>query len=203
MKLVEEMSFPFVVLGRVKNAGSRLSWVDISNEQAGAASVRYLLGKGYRRIGFLTRGDKELFTRDRLDGYRAELARAGLTPDPVYRVSPAAAFDETKLYLKTLFTSAAAPDAVICCDDKMALAALRGARELGIRVPEGLGILCFDNTEVTEMAELPISAVDVDTFELGRIAAETLFRQMEKPDFGASRSQITTKVIERGSTMKK
>ena len=53
------------------------------------------------------------------------------------------------------------------------------------------------------MAELPISAVDVDTFELGRIAAETLFRQMEKPDFGASRSQITTKVIERGSTMKK
>ena len=52
-------------------------------------------------------------------------------------------------------------------------------------------------------AELPISAVDVDTFELGRIAAETLFRQMEKPDFGASRSQITTKVIERGSTMKK
>ena len=203
VKLVEEMSFPFVVLGRVKNAGSRLSWVDISNEQAGAASVRYLLGKGYRRIGFLTRGDKELFTRDRLDGYRAELARAGLTPDPVYRVSPAAAFDETKLYLKTLFTSAAAPDAVICCDDKMALAALRGARELGIRVPEGLGILCFDNTEVTEMAELPISAVDVDTFELGRIAAETLFRQMEKPDFGASRSQITTKVIERGSTMKK
>ena len=38
VKLVEEMSFPFVVLGRVKNAGSRLSWVDISNEQAGAAS---------------------------------------------------------------------------------------------------------------------------------------------------------------------
>lgn len=203
VKLVEEMSFPFVVLGRMKHAGSKISWVDISNEQAGAASVRYLLGKGYRRIGFLTRGDKELFTRDRLDGYRAELARAGLTPNPVYHVSPAAAFDETKLYLKTLFTSAAAPDAVICCDDKMALAALRGARELGIRVPEGLGILCFDNTEVTEMAELPISAVDVDTFELGRIAAETLFRQMEKPDFGASRSQITTKVIERGSTMKR
>ena len=73
VKLVEEVSFPFVVLGRVKNAGSRLSWVDISNEQAGAASVRYLLGKGYRRIGFLTRGDKELFTRDRLDGYRAGL----------------------------------------------------------------------------------------------------------------------------------
>lgn len=95
--------------------------------------MRYLLGKGYRRIGFLTRGDRELFTRDRLDGYRAELARAGLTPDPVYRVSPAAAFDETKLYLKTLFTSAAAPDAVICCDDKMG--ARRAARRERARHP--------------------------------------------------------------------
>ena len=133
VKIVEDMSFPFVVLGRVKHAGGRLSWVDIANEQAGANAVRYLLGKGYRRIGFLTCGDKELFTCDRLDGYRAELSRSGLSPDPVYRVSPAAAFDETKLYLKTLFTSAAVPDAVICCDDKMALAALRGARELGRR----------------------------------------------------------------------
>ena len=52
------------------------------------------------------------------------------------------------------------------------------------------------------MAELPISAVDVDTFELGKIAAETLFRQIKKPDFGASRSQVTTRVIERRSTMK-
>ena len=42
-----------------------------------------------------------------------------------------------------------------------------------------------------------------EQIQIDRIAAETLFRQMEKPDFGASRSQITTKVIERGSTMKK
>lgn len=81
VKIVEDMSFPFVVLGRVKHAGGRLSWVDIANEQAGANAVRYFLGKGYRRIGFLTRGDKELFTRDRLDGYRAELSRSGLSPN--------------------------------------------------------------------------------------------------------------------------
>lgn len=203
VKLVEELSFPFVVLGRVKSAGGRIGWVDIANEQAGANAVRYLLGKGYRRIGFLTRGDKELFTCDRLNGYRTELARAGMMPEPVYRIDPAASLDETKQYLKMLFAGTAAPDAVICCDDKVAIAALRGAQELGIRVPEEIGILCFDNTEVTEMAELPISAVDVDTFELGRIAAETLFRQMERSGYGASQSQITTEVIERGSTMKK
>ncbi len=202
VKLVEDLGFPFVVLGRVKNAGAKLSWVDIANSQAGANAVRYLLDKGYRCVGFLTRGDKELFSRDRLDGYRAELKRAGLTPDPAYVVPSAASLEETKQYVETLLTSTAALDAVICCDDKMALAALRGAAALGIRVPEELGILSFDNTEVTEMAELPISAVDVDTFELGKIAAETLFRQIKKPDFGASRSQVTTRVIERRSTMK-
>lgn len=76
VKLVEELSFPFVVLGRVKSAGGWIGWVDIANEQAGANVVRYLLGKGYRRIGFLTRGDTKLFTCDRLNGYRTELARA-------------------------------------------------------------------------------------------------------------------------------
>lgn len=203
LKLVEDLGFPFVVLGRMKNAGGKISWVDIANAQAGANAVRYLLDKGYRKIGFLSRGDRELFVRDRLDGYRAELRRAGLAPDPAYLVPPTASPEEAKRCIQTLLSGGAAPDAVICCDDRMALSALRGARELGIRVPDELGILCFDNTEVTELAELPISAVDVDTFELGKIAAETLFHQIEKPDFGANRSQITTRVIERSSTMKK
>ena len=107
VKLVEDLGFPFVVLGRVKNAGAKLSWVDIANSQAGANAVRYLLDKGYRCVGFLTRGDKELFSRDRLDGYRAELKRAGLTPDPAYVVPSAASLEETKQYVETLLTSAA------------------------------------------------------------------------------------------------
>ena len=123
VKLVDEMSFPFVVLGRVKNAGSRLSWVDISNEQAGAASCGIFLARATGASAFSAR-DKEHCARPSRRLPRGAHPRASLTPDPVYRVSPAAAFDETKLYLKTLFTSAAAPDAVICCDDKMALAAL-------------------------------------------------------------------------------
>ncbi len=203
VKLVENIGFPCVVLGRTKDPWDKISWVDINNAQAGSNAVHYLLGKGYRRIAFLSRGDRELFTRDRLEGYRAELSKAGITPSPAYLIGVSASFEEAKQCVSALLRTESRPDAVICGDDRMALAALRAAKELGISVPEELGILCFDNTEVTEMAEPGISAVDVDTFELGRIAAETLLRQIERPFSGANQSQITTKVIERQSTLRK
>ena len=202
VKLVEDSNFPFVLLGRATKLSDKISWVDIANSQAGSNAARYLLKKGYRKIAFISHGDKELFSRDRLEGYRTELNRAGLKPDPAYVISSSSSLDEAKLCIRALLTSASAPDAVICGDDRMALAALRVSGELGLRVPEDVGILCFDNTEVTELAEPSISVVDVDTFELGRIAAETLLRRIENPNFGANQSQITTKVIERRSTMK-
>lgn len=199
VRLVEDIGFPCVVLGRMKS-DDKLSWVDIANAQAGANAVRYLLKKGYRKIAFLSRGDRELFTLDRLEGYRSELTAAGITPDPAYVIRSASSPEDTARGISALLQSEAAPDAVICGDDRMALAALRAGRQLGLRIPEDLGVLCFDNTEVTEVAEPGISAVDVDTFELGRTAAENLLRQIERPGNGVNYAQLTTKVIERSST---
>ena len=202
VKLVEDVNFPFVLLGRGTKLSDKISWVDIANAQTGANAVRHLLKKGYRKIAFIAHGDRELFSMDRLEGYRTELNRAGLKPDPAYTISSSSSLDEAKLCIRALLKSPCAPDALICGNDKIALAALRVSGELGLRVPEDVGILCFDNTEVTELAEPSITAMDVDTFELGRIAAETLLRRIENPNFGANQSQITTKVIERQSTMK-
>lgn len=202
VRLVESVNFPFVLLGRSTKMCGKVSWVDIANAQAGANAVRHLLKRGYRRIAFVSHGDKELFSRDRYEGYCTELNAAGIKPRAAYVIHPASSLEEAKCCMRTILTSSGSPDAVICGDDRMSLAALRVSRELGLRVPEDFGILCFDNTEVTELAEPSISAMNVDTFELGRIAAETLLHRIENPNFGANQSQITAEVIQRGSTMK-
>jgi len=202
VKVIVAADFPCVVLGRVKEPAGKISWVDIDNAQAGANAVRHLLNRGYRNVAFVARSTRELFSRDRLEGYHAELNRAGVAGFPAYIISPDSSFEEAEKCFRILLSGERVPDSVICGDDRIALAALRCAGGMGIRVPEDLGILCFDNTEVTELAETGITAVDVDTFELGRIAAQTLLRRIEKPEAGANQSRISTRVIKRQSTAK-
>ena len=95
------------------------------------------------------------------------------------------------------------PDAIICSDEKLALAAIREAKALEYDVPNDFGVLCFDDTPVTELAEPGITSVDVDTFELGRLAAENLIRQIERAERSSWRVQLTTHIIERDSTGRK
>ena len=95
-----------------------------------------------------------------------------------------------------------APDAVICSDDRLALGALRAAHQLGLRVPEQFGIISCDNTPLTELAETPITSVDVDTFALGVQAAQILIEQIEDPQTSLRQILLSTKLIERASTMR-
>lgn len=202
LKLITDNGFPCVILGRLRTDCSHISWVDIANAQAGAAAAEHLLSRGYKKIAFLSCGEKELFNQDRLEGYCAALRAMGIEPEPEYIIHTASSLENGKRCIEDLLRCDNAPDAVICGDDKLALAALRTAKAAGLRVPEDFGVLCFDNTEVTELAEPDITAVDVDTFELGRLAAENLLHLIERPDSGAKQSRLTTKVIERQSTAK-
>lgn len=202
LKFIADNSFPCVILGRLSDNCSNISWVDIANAQAGAASVEHLLSQGYRRPAFVSTGEEELFNRDRLEGYLSSLRAAGINEDCAYVIHALSGLEAGKRCMEELFGRPDAPDCVICGNDVLALAALRTAVQLGLRVPEDLGILCFDNTAVTELCEPGISAVDVDTFELGRLAAENLLRLIEKPGSGAKQSRLTTRIIERQSTAK-
>lgn len=203
LRLITDNAFPCVILGRLRTDSSNISWVDIANAQAGAAAAEHLLGRGYHKIAFLSNGESELFNQDRLEGYCAALRSVGIEPKVDHIIHTVSSLANGKRCIERLLGMADdAPDAVICSDDKLALAALRTAKQVGLRVPEDFGVLCFDNTEVTELAEPGITAVDVDTFELGRLAAENLLHLIEKPDSGAKQSRLTTKVIERQSTAK-
>lgn len=202
LKFIADNAFPCVILGRLGDNCSNISWVDIANAQAGAASVEHLLCAGYRKPAFVSAGEEELFNRDRLEGYTSALRAAGTGDSEMCIIHALPGLEDAKRCMEELLTRPDAPDCVICGSDVLAVAALRTAEKHHLRVPEDFGILCFDNTAVTELSEPDISAVDVDTFELGRLAAENLFCLIEKPESGAKQSRLTTRIIERQSTAK-
>lgn len=201
LKKAGELHFPCVILGQLEGGGAETSWVDINNTQAGALAVRHLLSKGYREIAFLGGTGADAFSRDRISGYRRELAANGI-PSPKERIIQAASTEMPQIMelVNGFLNTESRPDAIICSSDRLALGALRAAKMLNLRVPDDLGVLCFDNTVITELAEPSITSIDVDTFELGVQAAGILIDRVENPDASIRQTLLATKIIQRAST---
>ena len=79
---------------------------------------------------------------------------------------------------------------------------MRAAKALGSDVPNEFGIVCFDNTTITEVMEPSISSLDVNTYELGVQAADILINQIENPTSSLRQILLSTRMIERRSTQR-
>lgn len=202
LQRLEELQFPNVILGRPEDMSLESDWVDINNTQAGALATRHLLGNGYRRIAFVSDGDDKVFNQDRIEGYRRELAAEGIAPDDTLVIHGKADHESGCECAGKLLERADRPHAIICSNDRMALGVLRTAKAMGICVPKELGIVCCDNTVVTELAQPNITSIDVDTFELGLQVAETLINRIENSAASVRQILLSTRIIERESTAK-
>ena len=202
LQRLEELQFPNVILGRPEDMSLESDWVDINNTQAGALATRHLLGNGYRRIAFVSDGDDKVFNQDRIEGYRRELAAEGIAPDDTLVIHGKADHESGCECAGKLLERADRPYAIICSNDRMALGVLRTAKAMGICVPKELGIVCCDNTVVTELAQPDITSIDVDTFELGLQVAETLINRIENSAASVRQILLSTRIIERESTAK-
>lgn len=199
---VEDLNVPCVILGHSEEVGAEVNWVDINNTQAGRKAVKLLIEKGYQNIAFLSDGDKDIFNQDRISGYCRELAANHLPVSDSNILHGLPTVESGMECVKALLERENSPDAIICSDDRLALGALRAARQAGLQVPESFGIISCDNTPLTEFAETSITSVDVDTFELGLQAAEILINQIENPQTSLRQILLSTKIIERSSTQR-
>lgn len=200
LKKLDELHFPCVVLGRSEEISGEVNWVDINNTQAGASATRHLLRNGYQNIAFLSDGEDKIFNQDRITGYCRELSHNGLPVDQAMIVHVESSLDAGQKMISELLSLPQPPDAVICSSDRLALGAIRAAREKGLSVPRDFGVLSFDNTSLTELAEPSITSIDMDTFEQGVQAAETLLNQIEDPDISIRQILLSTKTVVRTST---
>lgn len=204
LKKMADMQFPCVILGHSEVLMVENSWVDINNVQAGALAVRHLYQQGYRKIALLSDvDDEEIFRHDRTVGYQRELAMSGLSDPSGHIIRCEPELEAGKQCVLSLLAANDPPDAVICSSDRQALGALRAAQQAGVVVPDGLGILSFDDTAITELSEIPITSIDVNTYELGVQAAKILLEQIDDARNGGKQVLLPTKLVARASTQKK
>lgn len=190
--------------GRAVSVGFRtkaLSSVTIDNVAVGSDATQLLLRRGHRRIGLLSldSGDSLNFSipAHRAQGYEQAHAKAGLTPDPALRASTSNSWAEARQAAHVLLDSATRPSAVFAMCDEQAFGVMLAARDLGLRIGEGLSVVGVDDHDQSRLVGL--TTVRQHVARQGAVAAELLLHMLEPGVEPPQHVQLDTELIIRDS----
>ena len=146
--------------------------VRFDGEAGAAAAFEHLVGLGHRRIGHLAAAFRALTFEDREKSRRRVLAEAGLDPDEQPRVETPITIEDARQNAHTLLDDA--PTAVFCDDDVIAAGLYLAARDRGLRIPDDVSVVGFDDMEFARVLEPPLTTVALDADLLGSKSFELL-----------------------------
>ncbi|GAB3632419.1 LacI family DNA-binding transcriptional regulator [Microbacterium shaanxiense] len=169
-----EAKLPFVMVDPVDTAHRRLVSIASSNWAGARAAADYLISLGHRRIAWIGGPESSVAARDRLYGYRAALDAADLEADPSMAVSDQFDVAAGARHARDMLTAAHPPTAIMAADDEIAVGVLATARELGVRVPEDLSVIGFDDTPQAPWTTPPLTTVRQHLEDMGRMAVQTV-----------------------------
>jgi LacI family repressor for deo operon, udp, cdd, tsx, nupC, and nupG len=178
--------------------------VRIDDERAARTAMRHLVALGHRRIAYVGGPGVLDFTapNQRVAGYRASLAEAGLPHDPTLEVDGAFTLAGGTEAGHRLLDRADRPTAVFAASDEMAIGVLRAARELGLGVPQDVSVVGIDDHELAAFFDL--TTVSQPVLEQGRMAAQLVLDALAAAasDAGWHPEQVIlpTVLLPRGST---
>jgi len=199
--LLTSRSIPFVVMDPAGDPGDDVPSVGATNWQGGLAATRHLIELGHTRIASISGPSRMMCSRARVDGYRAALETAGLPVDPdLLKVGD---FHHETGYRAglELLRSPNRPTAVFAGNDLQALGLYEAARELGLRIPEDLSVVGFDDLPIARWVGPPLTTVRQPLMEMAETAAKLVLdlgRVEGTP--GATRVELATSLVVRNST---
>lgn len=166
-----QSGIPMVIIGRPFQ-NEKLSYIDIDNVTAAKSAVDYLVDLGYKRIGTITGPLNTSVGVDRKIGYIQGLEGRGIRVEEKLLVE--GDFTEEKGYEGMIKLLPAKPDAVFSASDRMAFGAIRALHDKGLRVPEDVALVGFDDLPVTNPVNPPLTTVRQPVYEFGIKAVEFL-----------------------------
>lgn len=181
-------SIPFVVVDPAGDPGDDIPSVGAANWQGGLAATRHLTGLGHRRIGVIGGPARMMCSRARLDGYRAALETSGVPMDPELVREGEFNHEDGYTAALDLLRLPEPPTAVFAGNDLQALGVYEAARELGLRIPEDLSVVGFDDLPITRWIGPPLTTVRQPLIEMAETAARLVL------DLGRGRQPATTRV---------
>lgn len=170
---------PAVILYSTAPPGRTVPTFGVANREAVGEVMRYLIGLGHRRIAHLAGPQDNVDGRERLDGYREGLAAGGLPFDEALVWQGDFTFVSGTRSAARCLSLVDRPTAVFAASDEMAIGLVSGLRENGLAVPEDISVVGFDGTDLSAMYQPALTTILQPRAELGRLAAESIVRQLD------------------------
>ena len=190
--------FPLVLQGQLP--GSNIPSVDVDNIHGAKAAVEHLLALGHRRVGTITNAPLTyISSRQRLEGYRQALEQASLPYNE--NLVQYGNFDEESgvVAIETLLELDNPPTAIFVASDMVAMGALRALHDRGLRVPEDIALVGFDDITAARFITPTLTTIHVPTFGLGWSAAELIIRIIEQDTPDKTQILLDTELVIRDS----
>ena len=204
LERISEREVPHVLLGSVP--GKTFLSIDNDNIKAGYDAASALLKEKRTGIMFLSGPENLTFSQDRLKGYKKahEDFNCPVNEDLIQFCD---GFSKSALNLVTeiLNSKRIRFDAVLAMSDALAIGAMSAVRRQGISVPEETGIIGFNNDDISEFTDPPLTSVDLNAYLLGENAASLLLRNIEKLKKGSSADEerilVPHTIVYRGTAL--
>lgn len=183
--------------------------VGVDNVLGGRLAAEHLIGLGHRHIGFLSGPIRTVSRRDRLNGHHAALEAAGIFTDPtlVWEGSSISAFGDIEGVelgregARSLLDRSKPPTAICAINDMYALGAYAGANDLGLKVPDDVSIIGFDDIAIAEVAQPALTTVRQPLRPMMQAVVTSLISRLEgMTTDGATHTTAAPELVVRAST---
>jgi LacI family transcriptional regulator len=199
---VREGSIPLVVVDPANMPDPDVPSVGATNWAGGLAATDHLLGLNHSRIGAISGPVDYLCSRARVDGYRSALDRAGVPFDAALLRHGDFQHEGGFLCGGELLDLDQPPTAIFAGSDQQALGVYEAARQRGLRIPQDLSVVGFDDLPAARWVSPPLTTVRQPLADMGRVAAEMLGDLIEGVPLRSQRVELSTELIVRESTVR-
>jgi len=178
----------------------------VDNANGAYKAVKYLIDQGYKRIGIINGYLDRTTGAERLKGYLQALAEADIPKDNSLIKIGDFKKESGKKLTKELLKQVNKPEAIFVTNIDMSMGALSAIKEMGISIPDEIGIICFDDSEWAPIITPPITVIRQPVYQLGSIASELLIKNIENNEKDLIHKSkiiiLQTELIIRNSTKK-
>lgn len=197
---IADAGVPLVVVDPADIPSPHVVSVGATNWAGGLAATEHLIGLGHRRIAAIGGTPTLLCSRARIDGYRAAHDHHGITADPNLVRHGDFHHEGGFVQALELLNLDDPPTAFFAGSDQQAFGVIQAARVRGLRVPDDVSVVGFDDLPVARWSSPPLTTVVQPLAEMGRTAARMLLRMVAGQPLGSRRVELATQLVIRETT---
>ncbi|HEX7056694.1 MAG TPA: LacI family DNA-binding transcriptional regulator [Bacilli bacterium] len=196
---LQNKSIPIAMIAREVSSLS-VHTVVTDDFVGGTLAAQHFLTHGHRNLAVLSENLKVSSSRERIRGFKTALLEGGVAFDDSCVVECDHKIEDGRRGMLELLSNKKHPTAVFCCNDLLAIGALQAIKEKGLRVPEDISIIGFDNTILASVTDPPLTTVAQPMEHMAKLAFNLLIQDLENTESIKQRIVLRPELIVRQST---